>query len=54
MSSPQGSIIQTEFDNKVKELTSNEPKPFDSSKLDYNESESKYDGFYLTITEYKL
>ena len=48
-SSPQGSITQNEFDNKVKELTSNELKPFDSSKFDYNESEPKYDGYLFDL-----
>ena len=46
-SSPQGSITQGDFDNKVNELTSNELKPFDSSKFDYKESEPKYDGYLL-------
>lgn len=48
-SSPQGSITQSDFDNKVKELISNEPKPFDSSKFDYKESEPKYDGYLLKL-----
>ncbi len=47
--SPQGSITQSEFDNKVNELTSDEPEPFDSSKLDYEESKSKYDGYLLKL-----
>ena len=48
-SSPQGSITQTEFDNKVKDLMKNELKPFDSSKFDYKESEPKYDGYLLKL-----
>ncbi len=46
-SSPQGSIEQCKFDNKVKELIGKELKPFDSSKFDYKESEPKYDGYLL-------
>ena len=48
-SSPQGSIAQAEFDDKVKELTSNEPKPFDSSKFSYEESKLKYDDYILKL-----
>ena len=48
-SSPQGSITQSEFDNKVKDLMSNEPKPFDSTKFDYTESEPKYDGYLFDL-----
>lgn len=33
-SSSQGSITQSDFDNKVRELTNDEPEPLDSSKLD--------------------
>lgn len=47
--SPQGSITQSEFDSKVKDLISDEPEPFDSSKLDYEESKSKYDGYLLKL-----
>ncbi len=46
-SSPQGSITQSEFDRKVTNLMSTDPKPFDSSKFDYTESEPKYDGYLL-------
>lgn len=48
-SSPQGSITQGDFDDKVNELTSGEPKPFDSSKLDYEESKLKYEGYLFKI-----
>ena len=48
-SSSQGSITQSDYENKVKELTSNEPKPFDSSKLDYKKSKQKYDGYLLKL-----
>lgn len=48
-SSPQGSIIQSDFDNKVIELNTIEPKPFDSSKFDYKDSELKYDGYLLKL-----
>lgn len=48
-SSPQGSITQSEFDNKVNDLMSSEPKPFDSSNFDYTESEPKYDGYLLDL-----
>lgn len=33
-SSSQGSITQSDFDNKVRELTNDELEPLDSSKLD--------------------
>lgn len=48
-SSPQGSLTQSDFDNKVNELTSKEPQPFDSSKFNYGESEPKYDGYLLKL-----
>lgn len=48
-SSPQGGITQSDFDDKVRELTSDEPKPFDSSKFDYEESDPKYDGYLLNL-----
>ena len=47
--SPQGSIIQSDFDNKVRELTNDEPEPFDSSRFDYKDSELKYDGYLLKL-----
>lgn len=45
--SPQGSIIQIEFDKKVANLLSKEPKKFDSSKLTYIESKQKYEEYLL-------
>ncbi len=47
--SPQGSITQNDFDNKVRELINDEPELFDSSKLDYKASEPKYDGYLLKL-----
>ncbi len=47
--SPQGSITQGDFDDKVRELTNYEPEPFDSSKFDYKTSELKYDGYLLKL-----
>jgi len=52
-SSPQESIVQSEFDNKVNELFLNEYEPFDSTKLDYFESKEKYDS-YLFDFNHKL
>ena len=51
--SPQCGITQSDFDNKVKELTGDEPKPFDSSKFDYEESKPKYDGYLLNLEHKK-
>ena len=43
----QTSIFQTDFNAHVSKLFSKEPKPFDSSKFSYADSESKYDGYLL-------
>ena len=47
--SPQGSITQSNLDNKVKQLISKEPQPFNSKNFSFDESKSKYDGYLLDL-----
>ena len=48
-SSPQGSITQSNLDDKIKQLMSKEPKLFSSRNFSFSESQSKYEGYLLDL-----